>query len=568
MPFLHQSQTKPRTLVVLIPGMAGRQRVLDSLTAVIKESLPDADVLTTPFDTNWWSNADPLVITRDLLREIDGAVKSRQYERLTLVGYSMGGVIARKIVVCAWGEHTDAPFEDVLADEKGRRPWASLIGRVVLVAGVSRGWSFAPTWNIAVNAFLQFLYTAARLLGRAGLLASVRRGAPFVTDLRVQWLSLLRNEPAEWIPTVVQLLGTVDDVVSPEDTVDLETGSDFLYLEVPASGHKNLVEFAERGHGQVRRQMFARALTAGREELSKESDPAFNYALRGRDANVDHVLFVVHGIRDYGFWTAHLARHVTHRAAQAGIRMTATTPAYGYFAMLPFILPSTRRAKIRWFMDQYTHALALYPNAKWISYIGHSNGTYLLAGALRDYRTCHFHHVVFAGSVVRADFDWPHYLGKGRVHKVLNYVATADWVVAIFPRFLGRLGMDVGGAGHDGFGAGPELPGAPVMDAEFIIGRHSTAIREFNWSYIANFVIDGRPPPKTDRFAEAPNKGVRLLGMGAPIAWAALLAFALWPELLFVVSRAGGWQVNLSLGGWAFVCLAWFLIARGILTRV
>src|SRR5437762_14376361 len=38
------------------------------------------------------------------------------------------------------------------------------------------------------------------------------------------------------------------------------------------------------------------------------------------------------------------------------------TPTYGYFAMLPFVLPWIRRQKVEWFMDQYVSARAQFPN--------------------------------------------------------------------------------------------------------------------------------------------------------------------------------------------------------------
>ena len=60
-------------------------------------------------------------------------------------------------------------------------------------------------------------------------------------------------------------------------------------------------------------------------------------------------------------------------------------------------------------MDKYAEAKALFPNAEF-SYVGHSNGTYLLARALTDYTCCSFKYVVFAGSVVRTDYNWSKYL--------------------------------------------------------------------------------------------------------------------------------------------------------------
>ncbi len=65
----------------------------------------------------------------------------------------------------------------------------------------------------------------------------------------------------------------------------------------------------------------------------------------------------------------------------------------------------TRRSKVEWLMDQYTENLALYPNADF-SFVGHSNGTYLLAKALLEYPACKFKNVVFAGSVVNKNYDW------------------------------------------------------------------------------------------------------------------------------------------------------------------
>jgi hypothetical protein len=54
--------------------------------------------------------------------------------------------------------------------------------------------------------------------------------------------------------------------------------------------------------------------------------------------------------------------------------------------------------------------------------------------------------------VVRRQYDWDRYIARGQVQEVANYVATADWVVAFFPKALQTLGIqDLGSAGHDGF---------------------------------------------------------------------------------------------------------------------
>ncbi len=52
-----------------------------------------------------------------------------------------------------------------------------------------------------------------------------------------------------------------------------------------------------------------------------------------------------------------------------------------------------------------------------------------------------------------ASYDWAALLSADRVRKVLNMVATRDWVVALFPMGLEpfRRFFDLGGAGFAGF---------------------------------------------------------------------------------------------------------------------
>jgi hypothetical protein len=202
---------------------------------------------------------------------------------------------------------------------------------------------------------------------------------------------------------------------------------------------------------------------------------------------VTDVIFVIHGIRDAGYWTHKIARRVREKGKRLGRVVATETSSYGYFPMLRFFLPGERRIKTQWLMDQYVEACALYPNARF-SFVGHSNGTYLLASALRDYRCCRFNRVLFAGSVVRRQYDWDRYIARGQVQEVANYVATADWVVAFFPKALQTLGIqDLGSAGHDGFRS------AAVSQVSFVKGAHSAAIQEDNWDAIADFILSGGP---------------------------------------------------------------------------
>ena len=64
---------------------------------------------------------------------------------------------------------------------------------------------------------------------------------------------------------------------------------------------------------------------------------------------------------------------------------------------------------------------------------------YLAARALVSYPACTFRHVFFAGSVVRTSYDWKTLVDAGRVGRVLNIVASRDWVVALLPKSLERF---------------------------------------------------------------------------------------------------------------------------------
>jgi hypothetical protein len=69
--------------------------------------------------------------------------------------------------------------------------------------------------------------------------------------------------------------------------------------------------------------------------------------------DVKHVIFVVHGIRDVGYWTNKIARRVqmiADTAAPPQVYPTETATE-GYFAMFPFLLPARRRGKVEWLMD-------------------------------------------------------------------------------------------------------------------------------------------------------------------------------------------------------------------------
>lgn len=302
---------------------------------------------------------------------------------------------------------------------------------------------------------------------------------------------------------------------------------DIIKLDDPTS------ESAGPTLGDYRRDKLLRAVLDDPERLRRQNEEqAFQ-----TDDDVRHLVFILHGIRDLGRWAADLETPLLKQFHLQAPRekLAIASIRYGYFGMGPFILRLDRQKYVRWFMDEYTETLARYPHVQRIDFIGHSNGTYLLASALERYRSLKVDRIVFAGSVVRVDYDWGAVLARDQVKSVRNYVASDDWVVALFPRFFEQralrfLGNDLGSAGFNGFAASATAAAAGrIENVTFITGHHSAFLRHV--PSIVEFLMaaDGHrlPVPRTDR-------GERLLKSVSD--WA---CWAVWLVLAAIVIGVG-----------------------------
>src|SRR5467141_516185 len=626
-----------RELAIVLHGPHGSPEDMQGVSKALEERSKDIDILapilpyggffallrTTPVEQ----------IVREVVEEIDNALANRErrgdggaYERLILVGYSCGAVIARKIAIVVHGETAGAPF---VRDLKGlERTWAGSIERIILLAGMSRGWApeIARNWFQAAFWTIGSWYCAivAMLQLPVPTLYAMRQGQPFIVQTRLEWLALTRSDrlaekrsarahelscrggrfsSCEVLPAifVVQMLGAIDDLVSPDDAVDIVAdrgdNASFVLIETPDTTHHAAIKVRKPEDDQ--RRILEDALGGGLEQtatplthncrelnmtdqarfllLAKSASDRHNdlkkIAIAGThmadtlpaapDGKVTDVVFVIHGIRDKGFWTHKIARAVKQQAQRESRVFHSFTRTYGYFAIFPFVVPCVRHWKTCWLMDHYVLMRALYPEAKF-SYIGHSNGTYLLARALLHYPAAKFHHVVFVGSVVRCNYPWSMLLPDksenrpSQVDKILNYVATEDWVVAIFAKAFQTFEalFDIGSAGYDGFDEHRQQRRHPDLhEAKFIVGTHKAGIREAHWNDIARFIVKGRPPTN-DAPRDAPPEWqavqprlLRVTSFGSPallVVWAILgalfisslaaIAWAAWLPLLYCVA--------------------------------
>jgi pimeloyl-ACP methyl ester carboxylesterase len=575
-------------LVVLFHAFSKSPESLGHILDTIKGNLKyaNADILAPQLPFALFSMAEPGAVIARALSLVDRACANRaaqgaEYKNIVFIGHSMGALFVRKLYIAACGENRNTPLEKEIHDELEKigaapldapRSWAHSVSRLLLMASINRGWTIshhmAPLHAISFKIGSMIGRVIFWAKKRFPIIFSTRRGAPFVTQLRLQWLEMrkhAKNKGGIGKAITVQLLGSIDDLVSPDDNIDLVTGKDFIYLDVPASGHKNIIDMGHNTpEGRARREVLDSALSQSAKELKDIQVIPFDTRIQA-NKRVTDVIFVIHGIRDEGFWTRKIARRIASKGNERKRIIRSVTSSYGYFPMLSFFRPGARQAKVEWLMDQYTEAKARYPNAQF-SYVGHSNGTYLLTKALQDYPAVKFERVVFAGSVVNIGYKWEQYT-PGRVGAVLNFRADADWVVAFFPKALQSLQIqDLGSAGHDGFNSASTVN--QVFQPDLLVsGGHSTALQEKLWEEIAEFVLVDTPTHKSiqlpvDIESSSDHKSwVKYPAYVAPVIWVAIIAILVWILHLILNADMAEWLKTVSV-------LAYLLAIWTVLTRV
>ena len=613
---------KADALAVVLHGWRSSRDTLEGVTKATGDALgPEGGVdiyvpeLAYRRRTLSFVRATNIVI--GLLAEIDRIIATRgDYKRIVLIGHSMGGVLGRRLFLVAAGippasdGQPQFRYEDDLdCKAAAPRPWAALIDRHVTLGAFNRGWQASERDGWYTSLFFNTMGLLGHLAPSSKwrpTISDLRVGAPYMVQTRLHWLAYRRwhqalraadtkatgpTSPAREL-LVVQIVGNSDDLASPLNQVDIHierpdysaapSDQHFIFIEMGNSPHEQTIDFTDPVEGENRRNLFMAALTESPGELvQRASDPTLLVDdLPQIDPSVTDCVFVMHGIRDDGFWTSRIAKRLKERAPNTCV-LRARTPTYGYFAMLPFMLRWIRRQKAEWFMDQYVDARAQHPKAQ-ISFIGHSNGTYLAACALSDYADARFKNIFFAGSV-RRDYPWLSLVESGRVQKFHNVRAAKDWVVALLPKSVENwriVNLDLGGAGFDGFDdAGKHA--SITQTKKFANGGHSAALVELQWDKIADFIISGQEPqpepagvfvdqrsPKLEKWADRHCGISMVLILGllvGPAIFVGLiyLLVAVLPHWLFGwdLSTAGK-AVLLTLALTLYVLLLKFVITR------
>lgn len=546
------------TLVVYAPEWTGEGSIyrLAGLLGIqagdrpVAGPLPElgpCDLLAFRYSLCPISNQNPYALADRLMRAVDAQVRARQaegapYGKIVLVGYSVGSLLLRKALVWGLESLEDHPHPTAVPttmwgwarDGQGRV--APLLDRLVLVAGMNRGWSLKPKprhmrWSEYPIYRLVAALGRLRMIGR--FMMALERGSPFVVDLRLQWL---RTGARTGLPLTVQVLGDRDDLVSQEDTDDAEVMGRFALIQVPGTRHYEALRLNDARHGAGRAEALRLALALpGLELLRRYARPAMARGAGGPRPKA--IVLIAHGIRSRRDWGLRLAQGLASRTVHVGNR------GYGHLSVLGFLLFPVRRRFVRWLADEYTQCLLAVLRSQEdtaspppspaapipVHFIGHSNGTWLLARAMKDYRTLDFAHVALCQSPVARDFPWDRFVQAGRLGRLRNERAAGDMVIglgaAAYRQLTAPLGLaaDVGEGGLRGF---DRPPASSYRDIHYVEGGHSAGTLPANDAHLLAFV-QGEPEPP-----HAPPL------RGQPAAWLQWLPNIIWLPVLLLVGLA------------------------------
>lgn len=499
-------------LIVYVAGLTERRDDCMELFEQLRNESGHAN------DKLWWYPDRVRPLTRGSLAALGDTLHQRidaywvdggRPHEVVLVGHSAGGVLLRYAYLRGQGRLGGSESE-----------WTRHVSRIVLLAAPNRG--VKPSrlpWPTRIVTIIGA--GVARKFAALGLLA----GAAFMTDLRLEWIRLFRELGAE-APLVVQVRGSADPLVEPEDSRDVEGGVTGAGLYVPDATHGDIVRVSgvkEDRKGQ-RYAILRRAIIGTVEITEPESLPA-------EEENVTDIVFLLHGIRaGINTWVTDLGD-----ALQIGDDSHNTMvlrSSYGWLSAFNFAFPISRRRTLRWFQDQYSYLAARHPDAH-IHFVGHSNGTYMLGQSISQVRTLRFERVYLAGSVLPRQFAWRDLADRNQIGTLVNACGAEDKPVGWLCSGLRGLGMrDIGTGGFSGFDVTPQ----GTVEFLHLVGGHGAGLTNQRLPDVVRYIRDGsRPSADT----ESPSGLFLQVSRLAPyLAWLLVLGFlamVTWTVIAFSI---------------------------------
>src|SRR5262245_22731449 len=191
-------RTDPKVLAVVLHGWGGGPATMKDVIDATKFAFGalgiDVYAPRLPYAFHSTSSIRAEAVIKHLLRGIDQIVAERAcYERIIVVGYSLGALIARRLFLVAAGNPPGFVSEQALLCENPR-PWASLVDRLVTLGAFNRGWQVSGR----MGWYYSFLLNLVGLIGHLSpndwrpTIFDMRLGAPFIVQTRLHWLAYRR----------------------------------------------------------------------------------------------------------------------------------------------------------------------------------------------------------------------------------------------------------------------------------------------------------------------------------------------------------------------------------------
>jgi hypothetical protein len=474
--FADTPRSDAKGLTVLVAGVRDPKGLIRRTAVVARDAVPNHDLLIIRLDGALLSNAR----ANDVAGQIENLISAQNarmlaangtdYAKITLVGHSIAALLVRKAVLFAsQGFGIDrSGFEGSVAQVDA--PWRKRLDRIVLLAGLNGGWSRKTNIWVAMGA------GALNYMGVGQFLLDLERGEPFVENLRSEWLDLMRAPYGQCAPQVVQLLGSNDWAVPPDNELDLSASIDgrinpgFIFQTMEASSHVSVLDMIATANQELRLQarragQFTDALALPWDDLASNGfsrSARENNDIMAAQAKIKAVVVVYHGLRDNQAWSESPDLALTNLfGARTDVIISRESPPFVPRFSFLFDIFGRREASVRWLSEKLVRLKAEYPGAK-ISIIAHSQGSYAAGTVAQRFGALSFENVVLAGSLLPHSFPWGTIIKSGGAKRVVNLRARADILSGIlaaafqfmpaYAPLLGRLRLfQIGDSGFSGF---------------------------------------------------------------------------------------------------------------------
>lgn len=296
-----------RMLYFYVPGFLHRTSMWEEVVKRLKDDLGgEGEWHGYDHRVGLFSVRDPY----DLANELHALVTRLSHKadrKIVLVGHSAGGLLVRAAYLISAG---------AFGNRELRNSWHDRVDRIVLLASIDRGIGRGNTLIRKLGTWFLGVLRATVPTTFSRLL----RGSQFVTDLRISWIRYTNSNSTK-PPKIVQVIGTLDQVVSKDDVTDKQQFPHATIIQIPGAGHDRLFD---PNSSEDHKLHYDGLIEAFRVDPTTRTPAA--------DTKKNNVVILLHGIRASALdWPNQLAPLIAEESD-----FMVLCPDYGYFTALRY----------------------------------------------------------------------------------------------------------------------------------------------------------------------------------------------------------------------------------------